>query len=104
VYQDGVYTSPKGCYILAKHIVSSSEQSDKTESLFGCYFYTWKQLHEEKRNKNGEEKKEISEITEQLWKHPVPWQEPEKLLCGASTSYTRRNRKAKASTSDLLRG
>nr|DAV44460.1 MAG TPA: hypothetical protein [Caudoviricetes sp.] len=36
----GVCTSPKKCNILAKHIVSSSEQSNKTENLFGCYFYT----------------------------------------------------------------
>nr|DAH23628.1 MAG TPA: hypothetical protein [Caudoviricetes sp.]DAN09066.1 MAG TPA: hypothetical protein [Caudoviricetes sp.] len=27
-------------HMLAKHIVSSSEQSNKTENLFGCYFYT----------------------------------------------------------------
>nr|DAM94916.1 MAG TPA: hypothetical protein [Caudoviricetes sp.] len=39
-YRDGVYTSPKRCNILAKHIVSSSEQSGKSENLFGCYFYT----------------------------------------------------------------
>nr|DAQ97372.1 MAG TPA: hypothetical protein [Caudoviricetes sp.] len=39
-YRDGVYTSPERSYILAKHIVSSSEQSNKTENLFGCYFYT----------------------------------------------------------------
>nr|DAR57083.1 MAG TPA: hypothetical protein [Caudoviricetes sp.] len=32
--------------------------------MFGCYFYIQKQLYKEKRNKNGEEKKEISKTAE----------------------------------------